>query len=114
MGETSVHARLVRYLMEVLTWLFWGQQCAIYDNLNFYQTRNPEEHPLAPDIAVIKGVDYIDVTSWKVGRTGPPPQGWSGPSGLVQARTIAAIRSTETRPNEKVMTHLLAEHLSAA
>jgi len=74
MGETSVHASLVRYLMEVLTWLFWGQQCAIYDNLNFYQTSNPEEHPLAPDIAVIKGVDYIDVTSWKVGRTGPPPQ----------------------------------------
>ena len=73
-GEASVHASLVRYLMEVLTWLFWGQQCAIYDNLNFYQTRDPEEHPLAPDIAVIKGVDYSDVTSWKVGRTGPPPQ----------------------------------------
>jgi Uma2 family endonuclease len=74
MGETSVHARLVRYLVGVLTWLFQGQPCAIHENLNFYQTRDAEEYPLAPDIAVIKGVEDIDVPSWKVGRTGPAPQ----------------------------------------
>ncbi len=55
MGETSVHADLVHYLREVLTWQFRGQRCTIYDNLNFYQTANPKEYPLAPDIAVIKG-----------------------------------------------------------
>jgi len=74
MGETAVHAYLVRYLMEVLTWLFREQRCAIYDNLNFYQTANPKEYPLAPDIAAIKGVDFQFVRSWRVGKTGPAPQ----------------------------------------
>jgi Uma2 family endonuclease len=73
MGEISIHADLVRYLMLVLAWLFRGQRCAIYENLNFYQTPNPREYPLAPDIAVIKGVDYRHLRSWKVGKTGPAP-----------------------------------------
>ena len=38
MGETRVHSMLVHYLMEVLTQMFRGQQCALYQNLNFYQT----------------------------------------------------------------------------
>ena len=74
MGETSVHANLVHYLIEVLKWLFRGQVCAVYENLNFYQTPNPREYPLAPDIAIIKGVEFKHVRSWRVGKTGPPPQ----------------------------------------
>jgi hypothetical protein len=26
-------------------------RCAVYENLNFYQTADPNEYPLAPDIA---------------------------------------------------------------
>ncbi len=74
MGETSFHADLVRYLMDVLTWLFHGQLCAVYDNLNFYQTANPLEYPLAPDIAIIKGVSHHPTRSWRVGKSGPAPQ----------------------------------------
>jgi Uma2 family endonuclease len=74
MGETSVHADLVRYLFDVLTWLFGGQLCAIYENLNFYQTTNEMEYPLAPDIAVIKGVNRPRVRSWRVGKSGSAPQ----------------------------------------
>ncbi len=74
MGETSVHRELVSYLALVLTWLFRGQRCAIYENLNFYQTANPKEYPLAPDIAVIKGAEHCPVRSWRVGKTGPAPQ----------------------------------------
>ena len=74
MGETSVHATLVHYLIEVLTWLLQGQTCAVYENLNFYQTANPKEYPLAPDIAVIKGVNFQYVRSWRVGKSGPAPQ----------------------------------------
>jgi Uma2 family endonuclease len=74
MGETSVHAALIHYLVEVLRWLFHGQVCAVYENLNFYQTPNPKEYPLAPDIAVIKGVTFRHVRSWRVGKTGPAPQ----------------------------------------
>jgi len=74
MGEISIHADLVRYLMLVLAWLFRGQRCAIYENLNFYQTSNPKEYPLAPDIAVIKGMEFKHLRSWRVGKTGPAPQ----------------------------------------
>jgi Uma2 family endonuclease len=74
MGETSVYAALVRYLMEVLDWLFDGQPCAVHENLNFYQTPDWRECPLAPDIAVIKGVDFGHVRSWRIGKTGPAPQ----------------------------------------
>jgi Uma2 family endonuclease len=75
MGETAFHAALARYLVEVLTWLFQGQLYAIYDNLNIYQTANPNEYPVAPDVAVIKGVAYQLLTrSWRVGKSGPAPQ----------------------------------------
>ena len=75
MGETWIHRRLVRYLVLVLQWLFHEQACAISDNLNFYQTLDPNEYPVAPDIAVIKGVpEPEDGSSWTIGRTGPAPQ----------------------------------------
>jgi len=73
-GETSTHANLVHYLKEILKWLFRRQVCAIYSNLDFYQTPNPKEYPLAPDIAVIKGLEFQHVRSWRVGKTGPVPQ----------------------------------------
>jgi Uma2 family endonuclease len=76
MGETAVHRAVVTYLTLVLQWLFREQHCAIFENLNFYQTSDFMEYPLAPDIAVIKGVDMQnlqDIPSWKVGETGPPP-----------------------------------------
>src|SRR5690349_24935078 len=33
MGETAFHRVLVQYLIDVLTWLFHGQLCAIHGNL---------------------------------------------------------------------------------
>jgi Uma2 family endonuclease len=74
MGETSDHADLVRYLFDVLTWLFREQTCAIHENLNIYQTTNNREYPLAPDVAVFKGVIRRKIRSWTVGRSGPAPQ----------------------------------------
>src|SRR5260370_39222899 len=74
MGETIVHRRLTAYLTLVLEWLFHDQICAILGNLNFYQTADAMEYPLAPDIAVIKGMEIEDGTSWHVGETGPAPQ----------------------------------------
>ena len=73
-GETSLHAALVHYLMEVLKWLYRGQSCAIFENLNFYQTPNVKEYPVAPDIAIIKGVIFRHVRSWRIGVYGPAPQ----------------------------------------
>jgi Uma2 family endonuclease len=72
MGETAVQAALIHYLVDVLRWLFREQRCAVYENLNFYRTSNAREYPLAPDIAVIKGVSYQDIRSWRVSKSGPP------------------------------------------
>jgi Uma2 family endonuclease len=74
MGETSFHADLVNYLLDVLRWLFHGRLYAIYDNLNFYQTADSYEYPIAPDIAVIKGIAHRPTRSWRVGKSGPAPQ----------------------------------------
>jgi Uma2 family endonuclease len=74
MGETSIHRDLVTYLALVFQWLFQGQRCAVYENLNFYQTSDVKEYPLAPDIAVIKGVERQQVRSWRIGKMGPAPQ----------------------------------------
>jgi Uma2 family endonuclease len=74
MGEPSVHSSLVHYLMNVLTELFPAQTCSIHKNLNFYQTSYWREYPLEPDIAVVKGVAYGRIRSWRVGKTGPAPQ----------------------------------------
>ena len=74
MGETSFHADLVNYLLDVLRCLFHGRLYAIYDNLNFYQTSNSREYPLAPDIAIIPGIAHRPVRSWRVGKSGPAPQ----------------------------------------
>jgi Uma2 family endonuclease len=75
MGESNPHLDLVTYLVTLLRYLFRDQPCAVYGNLNFYQTRNPLEYPLVPDVAVIKGAAYDPfATSWKVGQNGPAPQ----------------------------------------
>jgi Uma2 family endonuclease len=73
MGETSWHASLITYLKAVLSWLFRGQACAIYDDLNFYQTMNPKEYPVAPDLAVIKGIPFQHTRSWALASGDPPP-----------------------------------------
>jgi Uma2 family endonuclease len=71
LGQTTWHSRLVSYLWDVLRWQF--QDCTIYKNLNFYQTLDRMEYPIAPDLAVLKGIAFEYVRSWTVGRSGPAP-----------------------------------------
>lgn len=73
MGETAWHSELIAYLRAVLIWLFREQACAIYENLNFYRTMDRMEYPIAPDLAVIKGVQLEYVRSWAPGRIDIPP-----------------------------------------
>ena len=73
-GEPTWHSELVRYLVQVLTWQFRGQKCIVHKNLNFYHTSDPNEYPMDPDIAVIKGATFQYIRSWKIGETGPAPQ----------------------------------------
>ena len=74
MGETSWHNDLIDYLKAVLRWLFRGQACAMYSDLNFYQTRNFREYPVVPDLAVIKGIAYRSTRNWTLASGDPAPQ----------------------------------------
>ena len=75
MGQPSAHSSLLHYLWNVLDWLFQGQTCAMYRNLNFYQTSDPFEYPEEPDLAIIKGIARQKFTkSYRVGKSGPAPQ----------------------------------------
>jgi Uma2 family endonuclease len=74
MGETSWHDSLIDYLKAVLRWLFRGQTCTIYSDLNFYQTRNPKEYPVVPDLAVIKGTAFRHTRNWALTGNDPAPQ----------------------------------------
>jgi Uma2 family endonuclease len=74
MAVTSFHADLVTYLAAILRWHFRQHVCSIHENLNFYQSRDYMERPLAPDIAVNKGIPYTGRRSWIIGLTGGPPQ----------------------------------------
>lgn len=71
--ENILHAELIQYLVEVLKWLFRGQVCAICRNFAFFPPPERPGPPVAPDIAVIKGVPLRPLNSWQVGRTGPAP-----------------------------------------
>jgi Uma2 family endonuclease len=73
MSESALHAQVVHYLVEVLTWLFHGTICAIHENLGFYPRSGRNDPPIAPDIAIIKGIPFQPVTSWRIGKTGPAP-----------------------------------------
>ena len=74
MGETAWHDHLIDYLKAVLSWLLREQVCALYSNLNFYQTRNPGEYPVAPDLAVIKGMAYRYIRSLALTNGEPAPE----------------------------------------
>ncbi|MDQ2730635.1 MAG: Uma2 family endonuclease [Armatimonadota bacterium] len=71
MGESEPQDRLLRYLMDVLEWLYRSEGWYIARNLNLYRVRQRREKPIAPDVAVFKGVvlthepeEYI--RSWTV------------------------------------------------
>jgi Uma2 family endonuclease len=73
MPESIVHAELVWYLVAVLRWLFRDSLCAICENFAFFPPLEQPGPPVAPDIAVIKGVALRPLTSWRVQITGPAP-----------------------------------------
>lgn len=67
------HEKLKQYLMSVLSYLFRLGKCAVYGELNFYETGNPLEEPLYPDVALLKGQEWERLSSYRLGVTGPAP-----------------------------------------
>jgi Uma2 family endonuclease len=56
MGESAAQSKLIFYLLQVLDWLYRAEGWFVISNLNIYRRRDRQEYPLAPDVAVFKGV----------------------------------------------------------
>jgi Uma2 family endonuclease len=80
MGESTAQSKLIFYLLKVLEWMYGAEGWFVVSNLNIYLRRQKHEYPLAPDVAVFKGVRITNpgartLRSWRLyepGRT--PPQ----------------------------------------
>jgi Uma2 family endonuclease len=72
--ESIVHSELVRYLVDVLRWLFRRELCMICGNFAFFPPLGQPDPPVAPDLAIIKGVPWRPLNCWRIGTTGPAPQ----------------------------------------
>jgi Uma2 family endonuclease len=72
------HFLVIQYLIVVLQWLFHDRQIGIISNVNFYQTDNPTETPISPDLAVVDGLPQDrkpeDKSSYYIGENSPPPR----------------------------------------
>ncbi|MBP1465340.1 Uma2 family endonuclease [Candidatus Chloroploca sp. M-50] len=56
MGESVAHSWLIAYVQQVLEWLYGAERWFVVNDLNIYRTRSRYEYPVAPDVAVFKGV----------------------------------------------------------
>jgi Uma2 family endonuclease len=56
MGESVIQFYLIQYLVQVLQWLARDENWFVGSNLNIYRTNQRHEYPIAPDIALFKGV----------------------------------------------------------
>lgn len=77
--QSLSHYVVIQYLILVIQWFFHGKQVGVVSNVNFYQTSNPKEPSISPDIAVVDGlVTRLPLVrgtpSYYVGRDGPPPR----------------------------------------
>ena len=72
------HYLVIQYLILVLQWIFHGKGIGVVSNVNFYQTGNPHETPISPDIAVVEGLPENrkpeDKSSYYVGENSPAPR----------------------------------------
>jgi Uma2 family endonuclease len=68
MGESTFQADLIHYLVDILRWLYRAENWFVATNLNIYHSRDYMEYPLAPDVAVFKGVERpkTGLRSWKM------------------------------------------------
>ena len=80
MGESIAQSNLILYLLNVLRWLYHVEGWFVVSNLNIYLRRRAHEYPLAPDVAVFKGVTVANpgaraLRSWRLYEPGrPAPQ----------------------------------------
>lgn len=77
--QSLPHFAVIEYLVAVIKWFFSGKRVGVVSNVNFYQTDNPLEPSISPDIAVVDGLvvklpEIQGTTSYYIGADGPPPR----------------------------------------
>ncbi|MCU0490276.1 MAG: hypothetical protein MUD01_01615 [Chloroflexaceae bacterium] len=60
-GSSAVQGHLVRYLVSLLEWHYRAEGWFIATDLNIYRRKQRNEYPIAPDVALFKGVVVADV-----------------------------------------------------
>ena len=69
------HNDLVDYLKQVLLWLYRFEKYQINREINFYETNNPDEEPLYPDIFVVKTAkEFPSDRGYRIGLDGSAPE----------------------------------------
>jgi Uma2 family endonuclease len=69
------HNDLVDYLKQVLQWLYRLEGYQVNREINFYETDNPLEKPLYPDIFLMKTREEFPAErGYRIGIDGPAPQ----------------------------------------
>jgi Uma2 family endonuclease len=69
------HNDLVDYLKQVLLWLYRFEKYQINREVNFYETNNPDEEPLYPDIFVVKSDKGFPADrGYRIGLDGSAPE----------------------------------------
>jgi Uma2 family endonuclease len=71
MGESTAQSNLILYLVNVLRWLYQVEGWFVASNLNIYLRRRAHEYPLAPGVAVFKGIQIVNpgartLRSWRL------------------------------------------------
>jgi hypothetical protein len=94
MGESTAQSKLIFYLLKVFEWMYRVEGWFVISNLNIFLRRRVREYPLAPDVAVFKGVRIPNtgdrkLRSWRLYEPGRPRRRWSS-------------RSAQRRPSERI------------
>lgn len=69
----SLHQKLKLDLFVFLYGEYHAENLAVYPRINFYETLDPNEVPLFPDVALVRHPPDTDLDTYQIGITGPAP-----------------------------------------
>ncbi|NWJ98609.1 MAG: Uma2 family endonuclease, partial [Chloroflexi bacterium] len=78
-GQGRLHFVVIKYLVAVIEWLFYGQAVGVMSDVYIFQTTEYKEAPLSPDLVVVDGLNLESAEteekpSYQIGEDGPPPR----------------------------------------
>ena len=68
-----LHEQIKSYLFTLLNEQYQSENLALYPRITFYETLDPNEVPLFPDVALVRHAPDIDLGTYQIGVSGPAP-----------------------------------------